>query len=151
MIKVKFLFLPLLILVFLACNQATQSVEKVNVSKPVPDTSVSSTLQTDNTNKDSLFEQKIIDTILKLKEVKERSEYIEQQTNGDRHLLVWIVDTPHLPEQEYFWIKAGEDNGMSLVTHFDFYVYPGSMKILYYNIEKDSILTLEDWRKTKSM
>jgi hypothetical protein len=93
------------------------------------------------------LEEKIIDTIFKLKEVKERAKYVEQQTRGERRLKVWVEDTPNLRDHKYYWIKVGEDNGTNLVTHFNFYVYPDSMRIMYYDITSDSVLTLNKWRK----
>jgi len=95
-------------------------------------------------------EEKIIDSIFKLPEIIKRAKYIEQETKGKRHLKVWVSDIPHLPDQKYYWVKAGEDNGSSLVTHFSFYVYADSMRIMYYDINDDKELTLSEWRKVNS-
>jgi hypothetical protein len=102
---------------------------------------------TRGSGKNNSLEEKIIDTIFKLSEVKERAKYIEQQTKGKRRLHIWIEDTPQSSGQKYYWVKAGEDNGTALVTHFNFYVYPDSMRIMYYDITKDKEFTLSQWRK----
>ena len=150
----KFSVLILLLSIFLACNQTSKqsdNFKKIDISKNITTTSTSSAMQADSVTNDSTLEQKIVDTILKLPEVKERAKYIEQQTKGNRHLSIWIEDTPHLPNQNYYWIKAGEDNGTNLVTHFNFYVYSGSMNIVYYDTVSDSTFTLDSWRKMKNM
>ena len=72
-------------------------------------------------------------------------------SKGKRHLKIWVADTPNLPDQKYYWIQAGEDNGTNLVTHFNFYVYPDSMRIMYYDTQSDSELTLNKWRKINGM
>jgi len=101
--------------------------------------------QNENVDKSSIEDQ-IIDNILELPEIKERSDYIVKETNGERHLKVWIAATPK-ETGSYYLIKAGEDNGMSLVTHFDFYVYPETMEIKYYDVITDSQLSLSEWRE----
>lgn len=95
------------------------------------------------------MEDKITDTIFQLAEVKKRADYIEQQTKGARHLKIWIAGTPE-DGNKYYWVKAGEDNGFNLVTHFNFYVYPDSMRIMYYDVAEDQELTIKEWEKKEA-
>jgi len=142
--------LTFLIFALLGCNQTSKqsdNLKKIDTTKTAISNSTTSTKKADNSISNDDVEEKIIDTIFKLTEVKERAKYIEKQTKGKRHLRVWVADTPNLPDQKYYWIKVGEDNGTSLVTHFDFYVYPDSMRIMYYDTPSDSELTLNKWRK----
>lgn len=101
--------------------------------------------------KDSIIEikneDKIYNLILKIPEVKERGDYIEKKTNGKRHLQLMIVEMPKENQSNYYWIKVGEDNGTNFVTHFNFYVYIRNFEIKYYDTEKDTIVSLEIWRK----
>ena len=92
------------------------------------------------------IEESIIDTIFSLAEVKDKAKYIEQQTNGKRDLKIWVVAAPNLAHK-YYWIKVGEDNGTNLVTHFNFYVYPDSMRIIYLDTKNNKELTIDEWRK----
>jgi hypothetical protein len=85
-----------------------------------------------------------------LTEVKERAKYLEKQTEGKRHLQIWIADTPSI-KQPYYYVQVGEDNGTNFVTHFNFYVYPDSMRIMYYDTQNDTELTLDKWRKINGM
>lgn len=94
----------------------------------------------------SPLQNRILDTIAKLPEVVKRQQYIEEQTKGERHLTIWISGEPNATSN-YYWVNAGEDNGTNLVTHFNFWVYPDSMRILYYDTPNDTAITLEDWRR----
>jgi hypothetical protein len=86
-------------------------------------------------------QKKITDTIFKLEKVKQRSNYIDQQTKGKRHLQLWIAETPKL-NQPYYYIQVGEDNGTNFVTHFNFNIYPDSMRIMFYDIRTEKEITL---------
>ncbi len=94
-------------------------------------------------------ERNVIDTILSLPEVKERAAYIEQETKGQRHLIVLIAAEPD-STNNYYWVKAGEDNSDVFVTHFHFFVYPDSMRIMYYDVLEDAEKSLKEWRRQKS-
>ena len=147
----KFLILllsPLLFYSFLSCNQAAHQsgdLKKVDTVKNDKTSFRPVNKQTDNLPNSNL-EEKIIDTIFKLAEVKERAKYIEQQTKGKRHLIIWVENTPG-SDNQYYWIKVGEDNGMNFVTHFNFYVYPDSMRIMYFDINNDKEIGLAEWRR----
>jgi hypothetical protein len=90
-------------------------------------------------------EDQIIDTIFKLKEVKERAKYVESQTQGKRHLQysIWEKPTETTP---YYWVKVMEDNGVSTYTHFNFFVYPKTMAIKYFDTINDETIDLKTWR-----
>jgi hypothetical protein len=91
------------------------------------------------------IENKIIDTIFKLKEVKERARYVEKESKGKRHLGIAIYTAPSKHEP-YYWVKAWEDNGSSYVTHFNFYVYPKTFTIKFLDTVKDTAISLKQWR-----
>jgi hypothetical protein len=50
----------------------------------------------------------------------------------------------------YYWLKVGEDNGVSFVSHYNFFVYPNTMKVLYYDTVNDLELELDKWRKQEN-
>ena len=147
-------FTAILCSAVLACNQTSKpsgSVSKIDTPRsPTTSSTVVTTPKGDSLNENEA-EENIVDTIFNLPEVIKRAKYIEQRTKGKRHLKVWIEDTPHLRDRKYYWVKVGEDNGSSLVTHFNFYVYPDSMRIMYYDIDSDKQLTLFEWRKINGM
>jgi hypothetical protein len=104
--------------------------------------------QTSSKKESSILEDKIIDTIASLKEVVERSKYVEEQTKGKRHLKFAIWDKPK-KGTSYYWVKVMEDNGIALYTHFNFYVYPKTMTIKYYDTINDKVIDLTTWRKNQ--
>jgi len=92
------------------------------------------------------IENKIVDTIFKLKEVKQRASYIKKVTKGKRHLSIFIEGEPS-QENPYYWIKVWEDNGSNFVTHFHFFVYPNPFEIKFYDVVTDTAISLEEWRR----
>jgi len=92
------------------------------------------------------LEDRIIDTLLRVPQVVAQSKYMEKETKGERRLKLWIGSRPSEGDK-YYWVKAGEDNGMSLVTIFDFHVYPDSMRIMYYDVAEDREMTLREWEE----
>jgi hypothetical protein len=91
-------------------------------------------------------EDKILDTIFRLKEVKERADYVKKASQGKRHLGVVIYTKPS-NEAPYYWVKACEDNGISYYTHFNFYVYPKPFAIKFIDTERDIVISLDEWRE----
>lgn len=92
------------------------------------------------------IEEKILDTICKLKEVKQRAIYIEKVTNDTRHLSIVVFDTPSKGAQ-YYWVKAWEDNGISYYTHFNFFVYLNPFEIKFYDTMDGKVISLKEWRR----
>ncbi|MEI7596147.1 MAG: hypothetical protein WCK02_10405 [Bacteroidota bacterium] len=92
-------------------------------------------------------EDKIYDTILKLKEVKERAEYIERESKGARHIRIEITERPSETNGKYYWVRVGEINDIAFVTHFNFIVYQDKFEIKYYDTKKDAIISLVSWRQ----
>lgn len=144
------IFSTVLIPFTISCNQSGNNVHKlISVD-------TSNSLRQDPQNKldtkagKGTDDAKIYDIISALPEVKERAKYIEKETNGDRHLQIMIYKTQKELEREYYWVKAGEDNGTNFVTHFNFYVYPYNkirFEIKHYDTVNDSVIDLETWRK----
>ena len=87
-----------------------------------------------------------IDTVLGLPEIREDDAYIRRVTKGKRHLFGMIYGKPD-SLHPYYWVVIGEDNGMSFVTHFTFYVYTNGRKILYHDNFSDSTIDLTIWRQ----
>lgn len=147
----------LILLTFAGCNLSTkQSNEKQYIDPRITDTISKAVLKSDISTKaadsslnNQQFEDSIIDTILKLPEIKERAAHIEAQTKGTRSLKIWVDTKPNLPTQLYYWIKVGEDNGTNVVTHFNFHVYPDSMKIMYYDTQSGREMSVREWRAMK--
>ena len=92
------------------------------------------------------IEKKIIDTIFKLKEVKQEADHVEKATKGKRHLGLVIYEKPS-KNDPYYWVKAWEDNCSNYVTHFDFFVYTNPFEIKFYDTIEDTAISLKEWRR----
>lgn len=120
-----------------AMNEEPQPEPKKDSKKPTKDTHVKIT----NT------EDKLIDKIWQLPEVKSLSDKIERESKGKRHLVGRISSTPS-DDQEYYGVSVSEDNGEALATYFEFRIYPDN-SIYYYDAVEDQELTLKEWRAQK--
>jgi hypothetical protein len=89
---------------------------------------------------------KIIDTLYKIKEVNERFAYVEKQSGGERHLS-FVFFTKPTKKDPYYWVKVWEYNSVSNVTHFNFLVYPKPFSIMYYDTVRDTVISIDEWRK----
>lgn len=88
-------------------------------------------------------EERVMKLVEDLPTVKEHAVYMEKQTQGKRHQLVWIFASPKENEGKY-WIKVGEDNGMAYVTAYNFYVDPKTNKVGYYDTAQDTLVDSKD-------
>jgi len=99
--------------------------------------------------KKASLEDRIIDTIFKLPEVQRRITYVEKQTHNKRHIQIGILSKPNKKEPFYI-VQVMEDNGMTMYTHFNFYVYLKNDFLIKYldTMHDDALLTLKQWRKS---
>lgn len=145
---IRFFSLFTVLTIVVACNNVNEN--KKSRSNKNNLTEANENVESKNQKDDAdefKRDDKIIDKVFTLPEVKERAEYIKNETDGKRNLKIWIAARPDETDG-YFWVKVGEDNGMSLVTHFDFYVYPETMEIFFYDVLTDSQMSLTEWRKS---
>lgn len=135
----RILLILLLFSLLTSCNNSEEKTIKKNMK-------INETVK--NVTYDTIVskeESKIWDTIFKLPEVKSRIKYVDSVTKGKRQLQVWTYSKPN-KKDNYYWIKVSEDNGITTVAHFNFFVYPNN-EIKYFDTVNDSVLSLEDWRK----
>lgn len=83
---------------------------------------------------DNVNRHKIMKLIINLPEVRNNWFSIE------------IYKAPKDYEKNYYWIKVNSDEN---VEKFNFFVYQNTFEIKYYDIEKNKIIELKDWRKYK--
>lgn len=132
---------------FVACDNSGEKKSLKNNDKDKTERNRRERESKPENGSNQVTEDLVIDKVYSLPEVKERAEYIKKETNGERKLKIWIAARPE-ETGNYYWVKVGEDNGMSLVTHFDFYVYTDPMEIYYYDVLTDMQLSISEWRKT---
>ncbi|WP_430406379.1 hypothetical protein [Fluviicola sp.] len=120
-----------------ALNEEPKPELKKEAKKPKEDTHV----------KITHTEDKLIDLVWQLPEVKNLSDKIERESKGKRHLVGRISSTPS-DDQEYYGVSVAEDNGEALATYFEFRIYPDNT-MYYYDVVEDQELTLKEWRTRK--
>lgn len=125
----------------LADSVETVDGTKVEQKKEAPTPKKDTHVQITNT------EDKLIDQVWHLPEVKALSDKIERESKGKRHLVGRISSEPS-DDQEYYGISISEDNGEALATYFEFRIYPDN-SIYYYDVVEDQELTLKEWRAQK--
>ena len=91
-----------------------------------------------------------IEMVMRLPEVKESVAYVRKHSKDKRLLFAMIYGEPS-KEQPYWWVVVGEDNGMSFVTHFGFFVYVKTGKIMYFDTLEGKSISLQAWRKSLQM
>lgn len=89
-------------------------------------------------------EDKLIDRVWQLPEVKTMAAKVEKESKGKRHLVGRISSMPS-DDQEYYGISISEDNGEAMATYFEFRIYPDN-SIYYYDVVEDKEWTLKEWR-----
>ena len=103
-----------------------------------------------NLDSDSLrtikLEIKILDTISHLREVKQRNAYVIKHSKHQRQLKYIIWSKPSNSEP-FYWVKVVEDNGIADYTHFNFFVYPYTLTIKYFDTNDDKEIDLKTWRR----
>lgn len=133
-------------------EEAKVTTSPVETEKDIDGTKVETETEVPKPKKDTHVkitktEDKLIDEIWKLPEVKALSDKIERESKGKRHLVGRVSSEPS-DDQEYYGISISEDNGEALATYFDFRIYPDN-SIYYYDVVEDRELTLKEWRARK--
>lgn len=94
-------------------------------------------------------EDAILQAVSKLPEVLARQTHVHKESAGKRKVMIMIFQTPAQLDEKYYWVKVIENNGTNLVTHFNFYVYPKSLKIKYLDVAVNEVMSLKQWRQAQ--
>jgi hypothetical protein len=125
-------------LIITSCNQYSPKQDPPQIIDTVDFVSKDTVPPGDTIMKAGKDAGKVYNLILSLPEVSTMARYIQEHTKGVRHLEVMIAESPKDTIQNYYWVKAGEDNGMNYVTHYNFYVYPdANFEIKYFDTVND--------------
>lgn len=100
---------------------------------------------------DSIKEEKVIDAILKLKEVKTISAYVDSISKGESEVFLVIEKKPTKDENYYMVrvaeekVKDTEDSFTPTIYHF--FVMPKTYEVKYYDVVLDKAVKLSKWRR----
>ncbi|MBS7567068.1 hypothetical protein KHS38_21870 [Mucilaginibacter sp. Bleaf8] len=92
-------------------------------------------------------EDKVVNLIMDLEEVKSKSAQVEKASQGKRHLATYVETPPSNTDPDY-WVKVAEDNGSNYVTYYTFAVNGKTLQIRYYDVAQDSLISIKEWRST---
>jgi hypothetical protein len=139
-----------LIKIFFVCTIISCSTKEkkhnIKANKPSSQNKIDQSILNSKQSKMRKNEDWIYDTIFSIEEVQKENEYLVKQTKGDRNLSVVIYSYPNAINN-YYWIKVWEDNDDAYATHFNFYVYTKTRKIMFYDTVNDTLLELQVWKK----
>lgn len=124
-------------------EETQQEADGTKVAEPAPTSQPKKETHVELTG----TEDRLIDEVWRLPEVKTLADKIERESKGKRHLVGRISSEPS-NDQEYYGIAISEDNGEALATYYDFHIYPDH-SIYYYDVIEDRELTLKEWRAQK--
>jgi hypothetical protein len=77
-----------------------------------------------------------------------KRQFLKLNHDTSNHFAVLLAARPN-SSIRYYSVKLGENNAYRFHTWEQFYVDPKNLTITYYDIISDSVLTLNQWRKTK--
>lgn len=139
-------FARLLLPVFCCCltSMCLTSCEQ----KPKKAAAVVKTKQVQKVKADTLSQEtKVIDLILDLEEVRNKTMGVEKASKGKRTLAAYVESDPTTEDPSY-WVKVAEDNGDAYVTYYTFTVNPEDYSIKFYEPIEGNLITLAEWRST---
>jgi hypothetical protein len=91
------------------------------------------------------LEQKIINDVFSLPEVRKKNKYIDSLTKHKKGITIIIAKKPD-KIHNYYWVQAGYNSELRFEPYYNFYVYQPNRVIKYYDPMSDKILTLKEWR-----
>jgi len=141
--------IPLLLITFiiLGCNSATKKpaparlnparLNRVDSSfnKPVAETPV-----------DTLFENRIFDSIFKIPQIKKSHDYIDSFTHHKRGIAMMVVQRP-VSDSDYYIVQVGFNGDERFVTYYNFHIYRKGFKIEYLDPVTDSTINVNRWKE----
>jgi len=94
----------------------------------------------------NIREDKIIDRLYLLPEIKEKNRYIDSFTNHKRGIAFITMSKPN-GKSDFYWIQAGFNGDVRFEPYYNFYVYYPKMKIEVLDPSTDKVYSLQEWRK----
>jgi len=83
-----------------------------------------------------------------LPEVKNLSRWFyKQQPDTSHHFALDVPDGPH-KDFNYYWVRVGEDTPDHFGTYENFCVSSKDFTVYHYNESGDSVITIDQWRKS---
>lgn len=140
--SVCLLYFSFFLVLGLSCKNSGKSSESTSKGSRSP-----SIISVQNKVRDSVFENYIVDTILSLKEVREKDRYIDSFTNHKKGIAA-MVNKSSENEHEYE-IAVGYNGEERFETYNIFYFNSETKQISVTDVISGKKISLADWRKEK--
>jgi hypothetical protein len=89
-----------------------------------------------------------MDVVEKLPEVKYLLARFNKENKDTTHHFALNVPKAPGKDFKYYWVRVGEDTPDHFATYEHFYVDPKDFTVYYYDVTSDSVLTIDQWRKS---
>ncbi len=138
--QIGIIFFVLLFL-FCNCSQNLETIEeKIRLQDSVAGKKNDSVIPT--------LEDKIMNVVMSLPEVKKANAYIDSISKHKKGIAA-IINEPENGETDY-GVRVGYNGDERFEVYYFFYVDPKNFQIKILNIITDSVISVEEWRKLKS-
>ena len=127
------------LLSFVACKNKTSTSKKYNIRNPIY------SVKNDNSQTE---EQKVISKVEALPEVRQAESYIDSFSNHKHGIAFRIANDPG--KDHYYLVQAGYNGDIRFETYFLFSVYVPGFEIKYFDVARDTAISLDVWRNDKS-
>jgi len=91
-------------------------------------------------------DDKIMDLVLMLPEVRNADNYVRRGTKDKRHLFTYVKSEPS-NDNNFYEVVVAEDNGYAYHTHFIFLVNAKTYAVLYQDNVTDKLIPLKQCSK----
>jgi hypothetical protein len=145
-------YIGIILLILISCSQRSEKTHQGKESiitdsiKPSAREEVIDTTSQEIPFIDSLLEEKIVDKIFKLKEIKEFGKKLRANTNGESGVTIIVRGDGPMSPEKYYWAQVGYSSPLRFETHFNFYIEKRNLDIYFYDTVHDELLSLKEWR-----
>ena len=129
-----------------ACNNTSTGTKNI-VSSDSPVSASTKAVETEYIHHfpDSLLENRITDTLMKLSFIKRSNQYIDSFSNH-QHGIAFMMDSLKKGEEMIF-VEAGYNGEQRFEPYYWFYVDPRTLEIFVYDLPNDKKIALRDYLK----
>ena len=131
----------LFFIIFLSCKTSKEQNMHIKNDKVNKDNSIDKSY----TLKDTILENKILDTLIKIGIIERNNNYIDSVTNH-KHGIAFIIDTLIKGDTDIF-VQAGFNAADRFETHYQIYINPKTMDIKFYDAVDDKKLSIKEYEK----
>lgn len=71
------------------------------------------------------------------------------KTSPDKKVSIMIAQRPDV-KFVYYWMQVGIDDKTRFQPVYNFYINPKTYNVTFYDTAKDSVITIDKWRKTRN-